>query len=712
MRSARNPLFCSRAERRADVASRGLLDRLADTVGIEERYWDIHGQVHERSPETTRLLLAALGFDVESDADAEASLRALTETRTPRPPVVVSTDEEHIAIPVLAPAGDAGRRQRWDIVLEDGAQLSGTFVAADLPLAQPSGELRRLSLPALSTGYHRLRLNDGEQETQLIVAPRRCYLPADWNSRRFWGVVAQLYSIRSRNNWGIGDFSDLAMLADWLARAGADTIGVNPLHALFLDDPDNASPYSPNSRLFLNPLYLDPAVMTGADPPHAAAEPGDAIIDYRHVAARKREAFERAYAAFIAGNGAASTAFRAFVAKSGRGLQDFAVFQMLAERFDTHRWSEWPRAFQDPRSREVGEAVAAAQARIGFFQFLQWQCDLQAANAAETMRMAGMKIGLYKDLAISIDSASADRWADQSSFLAGAEVGAPPDLFNTAGQAWGIVPPNPLHWRASAYAHFIALLRANMRNAGALRIDHVMGLLRLYVIPHGISTRDGVYLRMPLDDLVAITALESHRNKCLAIGEDLGTVPMGFRERMAEANVLSMKILYFEQEHGRFRRPREFPPQAAISAATHDLPTLKGYWTAADIAARLALGLSTPGDAARAMEDRARDKAALLAALRDEGLLPREIDAEPPREVAWTPALGEAVHRYLARASSKLCLIQLDDIAGEERQANLPGSTESYPSWRRRLHRSLEDLARDEIVTQTLAAVAAERTRD
>jgi len=289
-------------------------------------------------------------------------------------------------------------------------------------------------------------------------------------------------------------------------------------------------------------------------------------------------------------------------------------------------------------------------------------------------------------------------------------VGAPPDPFNETGQEWGIIPLNPRHLRLAAYAHVIALFQANMRHAGALRVDHVMGWQRLFVIPAGASPVEGVYLRFPLDDLLLIAALESERNQCVVIGEDLGTVPAGFRERMTEANLLSCRVLYFEQSHGRFRRPAELPELAAVSATTHDLATLQGYWTAEDIAIKAKLGIfKSAEETDRARAERERDKRLLIEALGSEGLLPSDLQPTDAANVPWSTEIADAVHVYLARSPALLLTVQLDDLANEREQPNLPGTASEYPNWRRRLDRTLEDIAADPAIAHAIAMIEQAR---
>ena len=695
------------------------LSKLAEAAGIEPRYWDIGGRLHETSPETARSLLATLGYPAATEAEVRASLIWLQEDiwRETLPPVIVTTQEQEIVAPLRLPAA-AARRLRWQLDLESGAQISGEVAIEDLAVKAmgtcAAGDvlLRRLRLPAQPCGYHRLQIEaDGVFTADLVATPPRCYLPP--RDHRYWGIAAQLYALRSHNDWGIGDFTNLRSLIEWAGNMGAAAIGVNPLHALFLDSPQDASPYSPNSQLFLNPLYLD--VTAIADFAESAEARGLAspdlmrmtrvgeIVDYPNVAAAKLVVLERLYAHFRAAHGNKGDArrelWRKFVAEGGRDLRRFATFQMLSERFGTHEWSAWPQSSRKPDSPE--KLSPDQSARIGFFEYLQWQCAIQLSAAATAGE--SMAIGLYNDLAVSVAAASSDHWANQQLFLSDARVGAPPDPFNESGQEWGIVPLNPRRLRATGYAHFIALLRANMRYGAALRVDHVMGWQRLFLIPAGAPPSEGTYLRFPLDDLLSIAALESHRSRCLLVGEDLGTVPAGFRERMAAADLLSCRVLYFERDGDRFRLPHEMPQSATVSVATHDLATLRGYWNAEDIAAKARLGILADDLERRARDERNRDKHLLLQALAEEGFCP------PPHDAPWTLQLADIIHAYLARSPAMLFMVQLDDLTSEQFQANLPGSITDYPNWRRRLGQSLEEMVANPVLAQSMAMIARER---
>jgi len=409
--------------------------------------------------------------------------------------------------------------------------------------------------------------------------------------------------------------------------------------------------------------------------------------------------------------------FREFQLAGGVALADFAVFEALHEHFTAQgmpfSWHSWPVAMRGPRSAEVADFARAQADRVDFFQWLQWEADRQLGVAAKAGQAAGLALGLYRDLAVGVDPYGADAWADQALIAPGAAIGAPPDPLSRAGQNWGLAPINPLQLRRRAFAPLVAALRANMRHAGILRIDHVMGLQRLYCIPTGMSATAGAYVSYPFDDILRLVALESRRQSCAIIGEDLGTVPDGFRERMRAANALSYRVFVFERRgDASFAPPTEYPPLAAASAATHDLATLKGFWLGHDIEWRRRLGIY-PDEAAATTEaaERRRDRHLLLEALAAEGLLPRErfgeflIDDTP----AYMPELGEAIHVFLARSRARLVLVQLEDAIGEGEQANLPGTSDSHPNWQRRLALQIEEIVAGSAMTRLAGRVGAAR---
>ncbi len=714
-----------------------VLNQLADAAGIESHYWDMHGTRHDTTPEAVQALLRAFGIAADTENDARASLADLTTApwRSALPPVLVLHEGEPVIVPVRLAIEDEQRAIRWTLKLEQGGECSGELRASDLypeesfHLDGRTIGLRRLRLAAVPCGYHDLVVEDRDSATmRLIVAPRRCYVPPRLATRRAWGLMLQLYSLKSHSDWGIGDFTDLKILIEKVAAEEGDAIGLNPLHALFLDTPEDASPYSPCSRLFRNPLYLD----VTAIPEFAESEAARALaqseafrqilengrtaelVRYRDVARLKLPVLELLYEHFRTNHAddARGAAFRSFMEQGGRDLEGLATFQALAEHYQTHDWSRWPRVHQQQDSEATAAFRARYSDRVAFFQYLQWQCEEQFADAAELARARGMAVGLYNDLAVSVDAASADHWGHQKQFAGGARVGAPPDPFNEKGQDWGVVPLNPLRMRETAFGYFRALLAANMRHAGALRIDHVMGLTRLFLIPPGAKATDGAYVRYPLTELLAITALESQRHRCLVIGEDLGTVPAGFRERLGEAAIFSSRVLYFERDHEAFRPPQTYPTAAAVSVSTHDLATFHGFWEGDDLSAKATLGLfKNPEEERNARESRRHDRRQFLQALAAEGLLPEGLSPDNADAIAWTPQLTAAAHAYLARSPSSLFMVQMDDYTGVLHQANLPGSITEYPNWRRRLVRPLEELGADPLFQDAMRAVAAARSR-
>jgi 4-alpha-glucanotransferase len=679
------------------------LRQVAGLIGIQSRHVDALGTWHEPGEDTLAALIAAFGLPADPKQAAEVLAEGEAGTPFALAPVQIVAQEASGPILDLRLPPDTGAVD-WHCCCEEGAQFSGRSDGA------------RLHLPApLPLGYHRLVLQAGEltAEIELIIAPASCHLPkALQPGRHNWGLTTQLYGLRSGRDWGIGDFADLESLMRTAGGLGAATVGINPLHALFAAEPRHFSPYSPSSRICLNWLYIDvtavpgfaedSAILSLAPQPAIAAARAAELVEYSAVAGLKRPVLESLFRKFRArqDDDPLRIAFRDFQLAGGAELADFAVFEALHEHFTTQgmpfSWHSWPPAMRDPRSTEVAEFARAHAERVDFFQWLQWQADRQLGAAAKAGEAAGLSLGLYRDLAVGVDPHGADAWADQQLIAPGAAIGAPPDPLSRAGQNWGLAPINPLRLRQRAFAPLVAALRANMRHAGILRIDHVMGLQRLYCIPTGMPAGAGAYVSYPFDEILRLVALESRRQNCAIIGEDLGTVPDGFRERMRAANALSYRVFVFERRgDASFATPAEYPPLAAASAATHDLATLKGFWLGHDIAWRQRLGIY-PDEAAAATEitERRRDRHLLLDALAAEGLMPRERFGEflADDTPVYTPELGEVIHIFLARSRARLVLIQLEDVIGEGEQANLPGTSDSHPNWRRRLAVRLEEI--------------------
>ncbi len=703
------------------------LRHVAGLVGIATRHVDALGAVHEPDEETLSRLIASFGLP----ADPTEAAEALAETERTAPfglaPVHIVAQEDPAPALSLKTPVEAGR-VAWLCRLEDGTECSGHGDGAELKL--PGG---------LPLGYHRLELAAGSEGAaiSLVVAPASCHLPhALQPGARGWGLTAQLYGLRGECDWGIGDFSDLGLLCRRAATLGAAAIGINPLHALFAAEPRHFSPYSPSSRAWLDYRYIDVTAVPGfAEDPEAralapavavAAARDAALVDYAAVAAVKRPVLEALFERFrlreLAAESALGVEFRAFRREGGAALAAFATFEALHEHFldagGPFSWQEWPAAMRNPASVEIAEFARANADRVEFFAFLQWQADRQLGEAAAAGRgngnTAALAIGLYRDLAVGVNPHGAEAWADPELVVPGAAIGAPPDSLSRAGQNWGLAPINPLALRRRGFAPLIAALRANMRHAGVLRIDHVMGLQRLYWVPSGLPATAGAYVAYPFRDMLRLVALESRRHCCAVVGEDLGTVPEGFRATMQAANVLSYRIFAFERRgDGSFVAPGEYPALAAASAATHDLATLSGFWLGRDIAWRRQLGLY-PDAASEATEtgERRRDRLLLLEALAREGFLPPDrfgafLSAEG--EPSYKSELGEAILAYLGRSRARLMLVQLEDVAGEGEQANLPGTTDAHPNWRRRLSARLDDLLAGPEMMRIAALVGAAR---
>ncbi len=555
-----------------------------------------------------------------------------------------------------------------------------------------------------------------------------CYQPTQGD--RAWGISVQLYGVRSRRNWGIGDFTDLARLLEFTAAAGGDFVGVNPLHALFPDNPLHISPYSPSHRSFLNTLYIDVDAVPGLS--HCAEAQrrlasadflaqrdklrASERVDYVGVAALK-EAILRLL--FRHQTKDRQQSFATWRTAQGEALEQLARFEALQAHFHAQDeniwgWPLWPVAYHDPHSAAVATFAAAHAEAIRYRAWLQWLADEQLAAAAERGRRAGLRIGIYLDLAIGANPGGAESWRWSAVFANGAHTGAPPDEINAVGQDWGLPPFTPERLRDVGYAPLIEVLQANMQHAGALRIDHVMGLQRLFWVPAGMKATDGAYVQYPFADMLGIVIEESQRNQCLVIGEDLGTVPEGFRDRMAAAGVLSYHPMIFERyPDGNFRLPAEIAPQALVAVSTHDLPTLRGFWSGLDLDIREKLALFPSAELyPRLVTERGWDRGRLLWALQRENLLPADVDNDPGLMPEMSTATVAAVHAFLARAPSQLLVIQAEDLLGVLDQANLPGTLEDkHPNWQQRLPVDLEDWATHERAQAVLTAVRQERQR-
>ncbi len=683
---------------------------LAQRAGIAVEWHDHAGRPQVVAPDTLRRILAALDLPADTSGDLAASRLMLANraTLTDLPPLVTATAGR----PTLLDLGAAEPRPAR-LMLEQGG-------SRDLTLMPARG---RLGIPEVAEiGYHRLEV--GEREVVLAVAPTRCRTIDDVvPDARLWGVAAQVYSLRSSGDGGIGDAAGIAELAAAVAAWGADALCLSPMHALFTADPARFGPYSPSSRLFLNPLHTAPALVFGeAHVAQAMQESGlgDAfarfegkkLIDWPASSAAKLALLRALFDSFLGGpdaEGVLRADFASFRADGGDLLHQHATFEALhADQAPERDWRRWTLDLRDPDSAAVTAFAASRRHEVLFHEFLQWVADRSLAAAQGRAREAGMRIGLIGDLAVGMDPAGSHAWSRQRDILLGVAIGAPPDMFNPCGQDWGLTGFSPRALEEGGFVPLIVTLRAVLRHTGGMRIDHAMGLSRLWLVPEGADPADGAYLAYPLADLLRLLALESARHNAIVVGEDLGTVPAGFRETLGQDGVHGMRVLWFERWENNGFAPAEAWDAAALAmTTTHDLPTVAGWWHGTDIATRAECGQLRAGVTVEdASAERDGDRAALWQRFVAEGLVE---GAAPPPE-APRPVVDAAL-AFVARTPSPLCLLPIEDLLGQEEQPNLPGTVDEHPNWRRRMPGPADALLQGEATAARIAAVAAERPR-
>jgi 4-alpha-glucanotransferase len=555
----------------------------------------------------------------------------------------------------------AGAAVPWatpgQIVLEDGSRRAvEQAIPADLPL-----------------GYHDFYPTEGDGRTRIIVTPWRCLEPRE----SCWGWAVQLHSTRSRQSWGIGDLADLKRLGQWSAGLGAGMLLINPLGPPAPVIPQGASPYFPTTRRYRNPLYLRVEEVPGAARlgPQLAQLAAEARglnalprLDRDRVFQLKHQALRA-----IWGQGIEDGEFNDFRRQQGVSLERFAIFCVLAGQFGTD-WRKWPEDYRRPAGAAVAQFSAAYSREVAYHAWLQWLVDRQLAEVARA-------IPIVQDLPIGMDPGGADAWEWQDLLAEEIVVGAPPDAFNADGQDWQLPPFSPSRLRAAAYQPFIETIRATLRHAGGLRIDHVMGLFRLWWIPRGQHPQRGWYVRYPADDLLGIVALESHRAGAIIVGEDLGTVEPGVRERLAMRRVLSCRLLWFED-----RPPAEYPELSMASVTTHDLPTITGLWSGADVAAQKSIGM-TVGETPR-LRDHLREMLGVA-------------DDAPADEVI------ELAYRSLARSPSRIITATLEDAQAVAERPNMPGTITQWPNWSLVLPQDIETMVEAELPRRIAEALSS-----
>ncbi len=731
------------------MAERAHLRALAERLGVLPSFVSGGGVRRYTSDATRVALLDAMGYDASSEAAAERALAGVVREEAGRllePARIVrvdSGDADRVVVRVGAEEalenGTVRAPFTWRLTFEgenghrrvsEGRVTSRGDVANATATATPTLTLTLPSRPTI--GYHVVRVEilaggaDARRaEQQLIVVPPSCPTVAEaLGGRRAFGICANLYTVRSGRDWGVGDLGDLRDLATWAGEVGAAFVGINPLHAL-RNRGHEISPYYAMSRLYRNMLYVDvEAVPEYAESATARARVAtrafrEALararaaehVDYEEIAALERPVLEALHETFRERHRARGTArgeaYARYVEREGAPLTDFATFVALQEHFararrPAHGWRAWPAAYRDPRSAAVRAFREEHAGAVDFHRYVQFELDRQLGEAARAGREAGLAIGIYQDLAVGTAGGGSDPWAFPGLFLDRASVGAPPDYHAQTGQDWGLPPIDPRRLAADAYRYWIRLTRGALAHAGALRIDHVMGVARQFWIPAGRPPSDGAYVRYPAEDLLGILALESARRGAIVVGEDLGTVPPGFAALLARWGILSSQVLYFARgDRGGFLAASQFSDRALVTVNSHDLPPLPGFWRGADIALRHRVGLLANESAHRsALEARDRDRRALLNRLAIEGLL------SDAREPAGDADLVAAVHAFLSRTPAPLMGVSLDDLAGETEPVNVPGLTpDQFRSWSRRMRLALEAIREDAGVARGLEGV-------
>ncbi len=698
-----------------------ILKKAAQIAGLSDSYTNAWGDEAKVEEEVLIKLLNALGYNTKDDTSLLASIERKQKAQVLAPVIVLQESKQ---LEVTLNLGKTVRLSdfSWTLTLENGEVLQGVVesqVVCDS--RETDGKVRFRLIDSLPFGYHQLTLSRKRRKNDftstLIMAPKSSFKqPSLAAEKKLWGTSVQLYTLKSEQNWGIGDFSDLMQLVGDLANRGGDFVGLNPIHSLFPANPEGASPYSPSSRRWLNLLYIDvinvpefalsqeAQQLVGSCAFQAkirAARESD-WVNYTEVAALKMSVFPHLWETFktrqLDKKTERSHAFNRFVEEGGMSLFHQASFDALHAHLKQSDdslwgWPVFPTKYQHFSNSAVQRFIKENQDQVNFYIYLQWLAEEQLEAVQKFAMARGMDIGLYRDLAVGVCDSGSESWADEGALCLDASIGAPPDILGPLGQNWGLPPLNPEYLIEHAYTPFIELLRANMKHCGALRIDHVLGLMRLWWIPKGDNATQGAYLYYNVDDMLAILALESHRNKCSIIGEDLGTIPDEIIAPLADAGVHSYKVYFFETaEDGGYISPSHYQAQSMATLCTHDMPTLRGFWHCDDL--RLGESLGLYPDAAQLeglFKMRAIMKQNILDSVRWHGWLPSHIGHDA-LHVPMDQALATAMQLHLAAGNSALLALQLEDWLEMEKPVNVPGTVDQYPNWRRKLSHTLDEL--------------------
>ncbi|RKF19587.1 4-alpha-glucanotransferase [Alginatibacterium sediminis] len=726
--------------------SEQVIDQLVKLRGIETSFIDAWGNPASVVPQSKATLLAALGYPVDDEEalleayenDVEAYWNQIT------PVVKVVRVGQSSPLEIRCPIYNASQEYIWSMVTESGDKHQGTVKAVDGELVAvhtiDEQEYHAYDIELgleLEPGYHQLELSIAGEKSPLvsvryIVAQQEAFKqPAISQGKKIWGPSVQLYCLRSERNWGVGDFTDLKDLITGIGASGGDFVGLNPIHSLYPSNPDSCSPYSPSSRRWLNVIYID--VEAIEDYANSAAKAlvespefkarleqlrSTEHVDYKGVTEAKIEALKLVFETFQVNNNGRTKrgkAFKAFMIEGGESLLQQASYDAIQEQFyaefgNAWGWPVWPDEFKKFQNPAVAKWIKDNKSKVDFYAWLQWMADEQMAIADQQAKDSGMEMGIYRDLAVGVSEGSCEIWGQGDLYCQGATVGAPPDILGPLGQNWGLPPMDPEKLIEQQYQPMVDLFRSNMRSCGALRIDHAMALLRLWWVPKGESADKGAYMYYALEDLLGILILESHRNQCLIIGEDLGTVPDGIFETFQENGIHSYRIFLFEQaEDGGYTAPSHYPVQAMAAITTHDMPTLRGFWHCDDLALGRELGLYPDEEVLQSLySDRHKSKQKILNSLHGLGSIPEHIS----NDVNWVgmdQELNYGMQTHMAAGSCALLSLQLEDWLQMDKPVNIPGTFEEYPNWRRKLSHNLSDIFNDSQITDLLAKISLAR---
>ncbi len=705
-----------------------LIQHLVEQRGIGTDFIDAWGKPAQISKHNQEKLLETMGYPIGDEEALLAQLEneAIIEWQSPLNSVYVFRKKQAIVVLMRCTITDAAQAHSLRIQTEAGDKHVVKFEPVDGELLASqeieSVEWQQYSLELkldLPLGYHDIHLYCGRKklaQSKLIIAPAKCYTPkAIEQGKKLWGYSVQLYCLRSERNWGIGDFSDLAYVAQKAAAWGADFIGLNPIHQLYPANPQACSPYGPSSRRWLNYLYIDVESVECFDADEVqqwmqAENVAQRLVslrekdwvDYESVAELKLAALERIFAIYhskyLSKQTKQKKAFDAFIEDGGESLRGLAIFEAIQMKLKQEGKPYWgctvfPEQYQDADSAAVKRFAKKHHQEVLFYMFLQWQAQSQFELASKASIDAGMTIGLYRDLAVGVSDGSAEIWSNQDLYCTDVSVGAPPDILGPLGQKWGLPPMDPEVLSQQQYQPIVDLFASNMKASGALRIDHAMALLRLWWVHNDDNASEGVYVNYPVDDLLAILALESQRNKALVIGEDLGTVPEAIREKLQDNGVYSYRVFFFEQsKDGGFFSPSHYPEQSMATLTTHDMPTLIGYWHCDDLTLGKTVGLYPDDEVLQSLfESRHENKQQILNTMHGHHSISDEISRDV-NYVGMSKALNFGMQKHMSTGSSALLSLQLEDWLEMDKPVNIPGTFNEYPNWKRKLTQNIEQI--------------------